>query len=180
MKLTIDGEEFTQKLVVKKDPHSAGSDVDIKAQMKVLLEIRDNINTVADMINQIELIRKQLYDLKALLEGDESSEEVITAGEELDKKLIAFEDNLFCLGLTGSGDGLHWRDKFYVKLGSLASGIGNSDFPPTTQQVEVHQKLQKELATCQNRFSEQLNKDLPAFNNMLKEKNITNIIARTP
>jgi len=39
--------------------------------------------------------------------------------------------------LSGSGDGLRWPDKFYVKLRFLASDIGKSDFQPTSQQIEV-------------------------------------------
>ncbi len=177
VKLTVGEQEFSQRLTVKKDPHSAGSEEDIKAQLKVLLEIRDDINSVVDMINQIELIRKQIYDLKALIEGNEDAASIITAGEELDKKLIVVEENLFQMKLTGaSQDALRWPIKLYAKLSSLAGSVGSSDFPPTTQQVEVHKMYKRQLAIYQNRFSELLNKELPGFNNLLKEKNIANII----
>ncbi len=179
VKLSVGGQEFTQKLTVKKGPNSAGSEADIQVQTKRLLEIRDNINSVVDMINQIELIRKQIYDLKELLEGDESAGPVITAGEELDKKLMAVEDNFFDLRLAWAGDDyLRWPDKLHTKLSKLARYIGQSDFPPTTQQVEVHEMFKKKLATHKGQLKELLNKDIPAFNNMLKEKNIPNIIVR--
>jgi len=172
-KLTVEGQEFTQKLTVKKDPHSAGSEADIRTQVQRLLEIRDNINSVADMINQIEWIRKQLYDLKPLLKGDESAAPVISAGEELDKKLMALEDNFFDLRLP---DNLRWPDKLHTKLSKLAGYIGNSDFPPTTQQVEVHEMFKEQLASYQGEFNELFIKDLAALNNMLKERNIPNIV----
>ncbi len=52
MRLEVDGQEFIQKLTVKKDPKSAGSEADIQAQVKLLLEVRDNLNNLVDMINQ--------------------------------------------------------------------------------------------------------------------------------
>jgi len=81
------------------------------------------------------------------------------------------------MGLTGSGEGLRWPDKFYVRLNSLAYGIGQSDFPPTTQQLEVHAKFTKQLAEYKIRFNKIIKEDLEAFNQLLKEKNIRNIIS---
>jgi len=177
VKLTVGGKEFSQKLTVKKDPHSAGSKRDIRLQVKLLLEIRDNINSVVDMINQIEWIRKQIYDLATLLKEDKSAEPLITAGKELDKRLIAVERNLFQMKLTGRGqDLLRWPSKLISELWFLAGSVGSSDFPPTTQQVEVHEMFKKQLATYQSQLNEMLDKDLPAFNSQLKEKNIPNII----
>ena len=41
---------------------------------------------------------------------------LINQAKELDKKLINIEDFFFSMGMTGSGDGLRWPDKFYVRL----------------------------------------------------------------
>jgi hypothetical protein len=46
VKLMVDGQEFSQKLNVKKDPQSTGSVADIQFQVQMALEIQDNINTV--------------------------------------------------------------------------------------------------------------------------------------
>jgi len=180
VKLAINSQEFSQKITVKKDPNSAGSEADIQAQVKMLLELRDNSNSVADMINQIEWIRKQIYDLGAILKYDKNAASIISEGQELDQKLIAVEENLVELKLTGgSQDWLRWPTRFHAKLSSLAGNVGGTDFPPTTQQIEVHEMYKEQLATYKNQLSELLNRDLPAFNNLLKEKNIPNVITRT-
>lgn len=135
VKLTIGEQEFTKNLIMKKDPHSARSEENIRAQLKLLLEIRNNINSVVDMINQIELIRKQIYDLKALLEGDANTKPVITTGEEPDKNLMDVQDNFFDLRLTGGiQDTLRWPDKLYTKLMKLAGTSVNpiSHRPPNS------------------------------------------------
>ena len=137
VKLAAGDKEFSQKLTVKKDPHSTGTEVDILAQTKILLELSRNIDAVADMINQIEWMRKQICDLKNMLKEKNGSESIIKAGDELDQKFIEIESFLFSMELSGSGDGLRWPDKFYVKLRFLANDIGKSDFPHTSQQNEV-------------------------------------------
>ena len=46
--------------MVRKDPNTAGTEADIAAQTKVMLQIRDNVNIAAKAINDAELVRAQL------------------------------------------------------------------------------------------------------------------------
>ncbi len=176
VKLEVGDKALTQNLEVKKDPHSAGTEADIQAQTEVLLEIYRNIDATADLINRIEWMRKQLYDLKEILGQIEGMESIIETAGELDKKLTDIEGFFFSMELTGSGDGLRWPDKFYVKLRFLASDIAKSDFPPTTQQLEVHRMYNGQLVDYQKRLRELIDKDLEGFNRMLKDNQIPGII----
>ena len=180
VKITVEGKEFSQKLTVKKDPSSAGSTEDIQKQVKILLEIQDSIITCEDMVNRIELVRKQISDLTELLKGDENAEPILSAGKGLEEKLIALEKNFFALELTGSGDSLRWPRMLLYQLSCLSSFISKSDFPPTTQQIEVHDLFSKQVAFYKNQLNVLFSEDLMSFNNLLKEKNIPNIIIRTP
>ena len=182
VKLTVDGKEYSQKLTVKKDPNSAGSEADIRAQVKMSLELRENTNTVAGMIDQIEWMRRQLYDLKAILKGDSSAAPVITAADELDKKLSALEDKILQPILReGDSKSFRYPNKLYCQLSVLAGNVaGNVDFPPHQQQIEVHELLKKRMVAYQGELNELLNKDVLAFNNLLQENDIGNIITKTP
>ena len=55
------------RLVVRKDPNSAGTEADINTQMAMLFELRKDLESAADMVNQIEVIRSQLGTITALL-----------------------------------------------------------------------------------------------------------------
>ena len=101
VKLVVDEKEITQSLVVRKDPNSAGSVDDIGVQMEMLLEIRENLASAAGMINQIEWIRKQIYYLQEILEGDKNAEQILKKSKELDKKFIVLEDKFIPVGYTG-------------------------------------------------------------------------------
>lgn len=176
VKLTIGKKEYLQKLVIYKDPHSSGTLEDIRAQLPVLLDIREMINTIADIIDEAEIIRAQLRDLMELVKDHKEAKEIIAKASELDKKILAIEDFFFATGLAGEGDYLRYAYRFYNRLDALAYGIGSADFPPTTQQLEVYRLFKKQLADYKGRFDALSGKDLPAFNKWLSQKNILHIV----
>jgi photosystem II stability/assembly factor-like uncharacterized protein len=74
VRLTVDGQTFTQPLTILSDPHAPGSAADIELSVKTLLEIRDDINQVSDLVNQIEWLRKQLEVIEASLRPAKKSD----------------------------------------------------------------------------------------------------------
>ena len=61
------GQGPTRDREVVKDPSSEGTLADIRAQTAMMLELRNDFNEAAEAINQIEWIRRQVYDLKAVM-----------------------------------------------------------------------------------------------------------------
>src|SRR5262245_43814379 len=94
VKLIVDGKESSQPLIVKKDPSSGGTEADILAQSEMLAELRLDLDAAADMVNQIEIIRSQLDQMRTLLPTVADSAAVRSAADDLDKKLLDVEDNL--------------------------------------------------------------------------------------
>jgi hypothetical protein len=177
VKLALGDRSLSRELVVEKDPNSAGTVDDVKGQVATLLEIRDHINQVVDMINEIEWVRKQIYDLEDMLAAKEDAEEILEAGRALDDELKELEGRFFDLRLSGARqDTLWWPRRLYSKLTSLAGYIGGSDFPPTTQQIEVLKLYEGELAECASGLEEIETSDIAAFNQLLGDKGISNIV----
>jgi photosystem II stability/assembly factor-like uncharacterized protein len=179
VKLAVDGQELSQPLVVKKDPRSSGSEADILSQTEMLLDLRKDMELAAEMVNQIEIIRSQLDSVRALLPGGAESAPIKTAADDLDKKLIEVEENLIQRRLTGTGqDGVRWPAKLISKINYLANGLSGSDFGPTQQQREVSAQFKEQLAAHRKRLDEVMGKELRAFNELLRELGIQNIITR--
>ncbi|MHB8055882.1 MAG: WD40/YVTN/BNR-like repeat-containing protein [Candidatus Aminicenantales bacterium] len=176
IKLKMGDKEYPQTLTVKKDPNTAGTEADIHEQTKIMLDIHEATNAVVALLNRVELIRKQISDIALLLKGKADAEPVVKAGLELDNKLVAFEDFFFPVGITGSGDDLRWPDKFYAKLGFLAGHVGESDFPPTSQQREVHELFKKQLAEQQENLRLIIANDVAVLNKMIAERGIPHIL----
>jgi photosystem II stability/assembly factor-like uncharacterized protein len=178
VKLSAGGQELSQPLVVKKDPNSSGSETDIQTQTEMLMDLRKDLEAVADMVNQIESMRSQLYNLKGLLPGEQNAP-LRTAADDFDKKLLEVEDNLIQRKLTGQGqDTVRWPPKLMSKINYLANGVSVADFPPTAQQKEVQALFKVQLTTLQHQLSVLVSKDLDAFNKLLRDHNLGNIIVR--
>jgi photosystem II stability/assembly factor-like uncharacterized protein len=166
IKLTVGGKDFKQNLTVLKDPHSAGTDADLRAQFTFLAALRGNLNAAADMVNQVEILRKQVEDLKPRL-----NEEAVA----LDTALINWEENLHQLRITGGQDGMRWPAKLIEKLTHIASQLQENDFAPTAQQIAVNQQLTEQIRDLRRQFDDLLSKDVMRFNEALKQHGIPSL-----
>jgi hypothetical protein len=175
-------EKFTQKLTVLKDPNTAGSEGDIEAQTKVQTALFDEMNTMSNVVNQIESLRAQLGALAKELGTDDSLKPVRKAADDLEEKLQAIEGTLIQLKLTGRGqDDCRWSPMLLQKINYLFDQLdSNADFPPSTQQKAVQEELKQRGDRAAEEFQQLVSKDLAAFNAMLREKNIGNIYLKTP
>jgi hypothetical protein len=169
VKLSVAGQEFTQPLVVRKDPNSGGSEADIISQTAMMNELRKDLETGSGMVNQIEIIRSQLNKL--------DSSTVKSAADDLDRKLIEVEEELVQRKLTGQGqDTVRWPPKLLTRINYLANGLSSGDFPPTKQQREVQQLLKEQMSGLRQRLDGILKTDLPGFNKLLSDNNIKTVI----
>jgi hypothetical protein len=177
VRLTVGDQEFTQPLMVLKDPNSAGTEAEIQEQFRVILQIRDDADATVDLINEAEIIRAQLVDLKELVRGKDGAERIVAAADALDVSLIDLEMGLTDLRLSGGQDTLRWPRQLLAKLTSLAGYISGTDFVPTTQQMEILERLQGLLGEAQTRMAAIKGGELAALNELLLEMGIGHIIA---
>ena len=175
VKLMVGETELTTDLEVLKDPRSEGTLADINDQVALLLRIRQDLNTVSDMISNIEWMKRQIEDLKAVMKGDETSMDIVEKGDALNKKLQELEDKVFQPVLAeGDSKSFRYTNKLYSKLsvltGDLASGDGfhpgSVDFSPNRQQEEVYKVLKGRVDQYQSEFNRLIEKDVADFNRL--------------
>lgn len=175
--LEVDENRFSQQLTVLKDPNSEGTEADIGMQIAMVERIRSDHDDAAQMVNRLEWVRRQLYDLRDVLEDQGGADEIIAAGEELDEKLIAVEQDLIRMTTTGTGqDGVRYPTKLVGRLRYLAGTVATADFRPNDQQGEVHAVLKERLERYRLQVEELLGTDLPAFNLLLQQRNLPRVI----
>ena len=177
MRLSVGGKDFTQKLEVRKDPNSSATEAEIKEQLKMLFEVRRDLDQATDMINQLELMRSQISTLGRLTDNAAIKKQ----GEDLDRKLIDLEMNLIELRATGRGqDGVRWGARLHGKLSYLANGLMSADFRPTNQQVEVQKVLEDQLRKHGSDLDGLLSKEVTTFNEALRKSNLPILVTRLP
>jgi len=128
-------------------------------------------------VHRIESARVQLEGLSRVVEDAD----VRKSAASLQQQLVDLEMNLVDLRMTGGGqDGVRFGSKLLSKLNYLATGLASNDFKPTSQQAEVQQILAGQLRGHMARLDGLLAKDLKAFNETLRTRNIPNIVVRAP
>jgi hypothetical protein len=179
VKLSVGGREQARTLVVRKDPNSIGSEADIANQLALLEETRANLNAVAGMINDVEIMRRQIADLLEVLPSEASSLPIRDAAADLEKRLIAFEANLHQMRYTGSGqDTTRWPNMTLEKLMHFAGDLAIGDFPPTDQQREVHRMYTDRIAGQRSELAQIVRTNVAGFNQLLRDKGIGAIMVR--
>jgi photosystem II stability/assembly factor-like uncharacterized protein len=174
VRLAAGGRELTEKLVVRKDPNSAGTEADLQAQTAMLVDLRRDLDSAVDAVNRIELVRSQLQNLGRIVDDAQVSK----AAADLDQKFADLEMNLYDVRLTGAQDSTRYGAKLVSKIAWLASGLASGDFKPTDQQLEVQKVLAEQLRGHLAALDGLVAKDLAAFNGMLRSRNVGNIIAK--
>jgi len=167
--LRVGDEIMTQQLEVRKDPHSEGTLADIEAQLAALADIRADLEATGELINRVEWVRRQLLDVRAVLEDRGDTPELVAAADALNQRLIAAEDGLFQMRATGTGqDAIRYPVRLIERLGYLFTTVSIGDFPPTDQQSEVHVILEQRLLRIREAIEEVLDDALADFNRRIQ------------
>lgn len=177
--LRVGDETFTQPLEVIKDPYATASDAEILAQAELMTELRDDMSSAADAVNQIELLRRQLEDLNDVVTGQDDAESITAAADSLVQSLIDIEHELLQLQVTGTGqDNVRWPSKIIERMGYLAISVDTGDFGPTDPVRQVHAVLQAELAEQQEALRVLLQTEVAEFNQMLRDRDLPRLISQ--
>ena len=91
VKLTVDGQSYTQPFEVRRNPDSHGTESELQSSTRLQLKVRDDITAVSDMTNQIEWMRKQLEDQQKTVAG---RAELIKLMDTIDTRLKDVEYRL--------------------------------------------------------------------------------------
>ena len=178
VRLTVEGVTQTQGFDVIKETAMDASDEDLWTSTRAQVRIRDDIDAAADMVNQLEVMRKQIEDLAKQQQGQPA---VAGALADLDRRMMDVE-----LRLVSRTD-LHSDDKWYVESykvymnlvwlnGVVNSGAGDvqggADQRPTDASMAVLEMIEKDLDAAKAAFKAVMEKDVPAFNRSMAGKGL--------
>jgi photosystem II stability/assembly factor-like uncharacterized protein len=178
LKLRAGQTELTRQLVVKKDPNSQGSEQGISAQTTLVVDLRNQLNTMSDLIDQIETVRRQIADIKAALQSDARWKSHMAEADDLDNKLLAIERTFFDVRITSASDSFYYPPGLYSKLQGLARGVTESDYQPTAAQSEVAAMFNRDLSGLKEKLDAIMRSDVGAFNDRLKAANVPHVGVR--
>jgi hypothetical protein len=166
--------EFTQPLDLLKDPNSGGSEEEIQQQVTMMRGIRESVDSVVVLIEEIERTRVETQLVTERTADHVAAAEIREASRTLEEELIDLEMRLFDVRLTGGTarqDTLRWARRLYARLTSLAGYISGTDDRPTDQAREVYEMLRSELGDYQRQMAA-IREDVKTFNRLLDDRGI--------
>jgi len=180
--LEVNGDEHRQQLQVLKDPNSEGSEADIAVQFAMVEELRDDSVQIAHAVNQIEWLRRQLLDLQAVVaDTGDGQKSVVEAIEEVGGTLIAVEEKLIQMKLTGTGqDRVRWPAMLSGRFDYLIRNVATYDFPPNDQQREVQAVLKDRMQGVLDELKSIVDSDVTSLNQALGSQGFPTVMIGTP
>ncbi len=178
VKMTVDGQTFTQPLEILRTPDSHAGDAELQSSVRLQLKVRDDINTVSDMTNQLEWMRRQLEDQQKTLGGKEA---LLKAINDIDRKLQDVEYKLITRADALSDDkyfqtAYNLYQNFIWLNGEIGTGAGDvqgsGDWGQTETSVGLVLDLERQLQAVQAEYKAVMEKDVPAFNQTIRDSGI--------
>jgi photosystem II stability/assembly factor-like uncharacterized protein len=173
VKLIVDGQTIRQPIEILRDPKVPTTVADLDLSVRLQLRLRDNITAAADMINTIEVMRKQLEDVQKAYRNDPTRAALLKQVADMDKKLFDVEAKLLEPAQMTSDDKYFQQAyRVYMNLiwlnGEVGPGAGDvsggADFPPTDTSVAVLETIEKDMNTAKSEYKTLMERDVPAFN----------------
>ena len=177
-RLIVGDDSTTVPFEIKKDPRSSATIADLQAQFDFLLEIRDKLSETHRAIKKIRDVRSQVKAITSRLGDYEGADEIRAAAKALNEKLTAVEEALYQTKNQSRQDPLNFPIRLNNKLAALASTASIGDYRPTRQALAVKQELTAAIDAELAKLRTILETDLPAFNELVREKAIPAVIVK--
>jgi photosystem II stability/assembly factor-like uncharacterized protein len=176
VRLTIGGRSYQQPVQIMKDPQISSSNADLEASTKTQIRIRDDMNRTVDMINDLEILRKQIEDQVAANQKNSSVRKEL---EAFGKKAFDVEVQLLSRPAMQSDD-KWYPDSYavYLNLVWLSAEVGSgggdvqggAEYRPTDASLQVLDWIEGKLSAATTAYDGFANKELPAFNQKMSGK----------
>jgi photosystem II stability/assembly factor-like uncharacterized protein len=173
VKLTVNGKSSEVDFEILKDPRSSATDADLKAQFDFQQDVIAKLGETNAAIKKIRQVREQLNRVTdPLKDKKDELKDVLDMAKTVQDKMKTIEETLYQTKNRSGQDPLNFPIRLNNKLGHLNSLVGSGDFKPTDQAIafkaEITAEITKHLEALKTIFKE----DIPAFNNLVKQKNI--------
>jgi hypothetical protein len=183
------GKTETQTAEVQYDPRFKLDPEALRAQLKLGLELRDEVSALNEALNRLNSLHKQISNLEDLLSADEeggvvnaSYKPVLEQARALDKKIMSIQDPLYNSEIQqGASDDIHYLQRFNSRLqGAMRAVLGPYGEAPGPLAVQEANEVHQELETNLQQFNTFLNTEVAAFNKTATEHGSSTLFAGAP
>jgi photosystem II stability/assembly factor-like uncharacterized protein len=177
IKLTVDAQQFTQRLTLKMDPRIKSSLQDLRGQAEMEAGAVSGMNQSYDALKQVQSVRAQIKEISVSGRG-----KLLEAIMTLDKQCAAMAGatSRTFFGTPPSGKEPENFSSLNQHFGQVLAIADSADAAPTSQATATYTALAAELASLSRDWETLKQKTLPDLNQELKKAGIPAIDASKP
>jgi photosystem II stability/assembly factor-like uncharacterized protein len=164
---------------VKADPNYKMSEAEYGQQFQFLKTAQDKFNETQKTIKDIRALRSQISEFVSR-QGKDVPKEIKSAADSITKHLTGIEEALYQTKAKSGQDVLNYPIRLNDKLSGLFDVANSGNFPPSKQAREVYSDLATQIDAQLTKFRSIKEKDVPAFNALIREKALPVIRASAP
>ena len=178
VRLALGSDTLTQSFEIRMNPRLRVSRADYEEQFNFLIKIRDKVSAAHEAVNMLRDIRKQIDDLSRRVKDQPNEKRIRDAVKSLNGKMTSVEEEIIQTKIKSSQDALNYPIKLNNKIAALTGIVADGDGRPTRQSYEVFESLSAQLEVQLAAYRDILDKDLPAFNQAIKEQEVPAVILK--
>ena len=166
VKLTVNGQSYSQPLVLKTDPRIKTSEADLGKQFEMQSGAVEGMNESFASLQQVQSLRAQLKD-RAEKAGKGKLGDAIAALDKQAAELEGAAQSAF-FGLPASGKQPEDFSSLNQHFGGILTVADSADAAPTTQATAAYREFKDALHTLLTRWAKIRQTEVPALNTLLK------------
>ena len=139
------------------------------------MSVHNKLSQVNEQITHIRDVRRSLTDIKKRA-GDNKT--VVSAANDLDKKMTAIEETLYQTKNHSPEDPLNFPIRLNDKLAGVGDSASTGSYAPTAQQIAVRDELFAQIDAELGKLKAVWDTDLPAFNKLIRDQNVPAVVAK--
>ena len=179
VKLTVDGQSYTQPLVVKMDPRIQTPLADLREQQAMELGAVKGMDESYEALEQIKSIRAQIKELAPKANGKKHLPADLASLDQKCTELEGATQRSF-YGVPPRGKQAENLSTLNQHFSSILATADSADAAPTTQATAAYQELEQSASALNKSWEELRDREIPALNKTLKSAGLPAIDPQKP
>ena len=176
VRLKYAGETLTRPVEVRRHPDVPATDEDLKAQFRLLSDVRERIEETHDAVGRIREVKAQVQSIGDRAEKLGKGTTLKEKGKALSERLTGIEKKLVNPELKSNQDVLNFPPALDHQLIGIASAVSSADTKPTDSAWTYYKEVSAQLAAILSELDGVLGKDLADFNAEVRREEIPPVV----
>ncbi len=165
----VEKDSMEVPFTVLADPNYKTSPQDYHEQFKFLTSVNQKFNETQQAIKDIRVLRTQINDFVSR-QGKDIPKDVKSAADSISKKLNGIEETLYQTKAKSGQDVLNYPIKLNDKLSDIFDAANSGTTAPNKQVIDVFNNLAAQVDKELAKLKLVKEKEVPAFNELIRQK----------